>query len=80
MVMEKMYLGLLVFGRSVPIEALCQKKVGVSQELLGKMLKGQLLVFLVFPVVIVFLVPVVFGQERSKGIPVLLLVKPGMLQ
>jgi hypothetical protein len=79
-VMKKMYLGLLVFGRPVPIEALCKEKVGATKELLGKVLKGQLLVLLVFPVVIIFLVPVVFGQEHSKGIPVLLLVKPGMLQ
>ena len=50
----------------------------MSHELLRELLEGQLLMLLVFPLMFLLLVPVVFGQEGQKGVPVCLLVEPGV--
>ena len=57
--------------------------MGVSHEMLRELLEGQLLMFrlflLVFPLMILLLVAVVFGQEGQKRVPVFPLVEPGVL-
>ena len=79
-----MRLGFPVFRRAAPKQSPGNIKLGMSQDMLGNLLKRELLVvWLFFPVVLLvffLLVPVVLGKEGKEGIPELLFVITGVFQ
>ena len=66
------------------MEPLRKKPVQMTRNLVRELLERKLLVFplffLVVLLVLFLLFPVVFGEEGEEGIPVLLMVVPGVFQ